>query len=338
MYLSSNIKCTGKGTGRGKGKGKAHQVAAAPGPGEGMTSDDLWSRWQGMGKSWVLEFYGRHRSEYWACFSNFYEAPFVFVVPPQFCALPLTNEERTVCCDFSEKAIMVCKAAIMGDRQSYVKIAASKHSQAKVKSMGREVKGFKDDVWKNVVCSVAYEVVYQKFLKSDGLQARLLETEDWLICEATKNDANWGIGNDKGDPRNQNPSKWRGTNVLGWALMEARSTLRREAEEKYRVPVPAPAAADVTHVNSPQSELSKDEKTCLKTAKKAREILRLEQRARSGEVLDATQLNKLEGAAETFSALLSLVVDLPADSEVRQRNDELLTSVEVVLKGGNGRL
>lgn len=179
----------------------------------------------------VIEFYG-HRSGSWACFSNFYDQrPFDFVLPPELCALPLAEAERTVSCTFSEKAIMLCKAAAFGDNRSFQQMCASR-DPADCKRLGRNVRGFDDKVWRRIVCSVAFEVVWQKFSKSPELQQCLLGTGEKLIVEATRNDTNWGIGLDIGDPRTRDPSQWLGTNMLGWALMETRGALRRqEAEE-----------------------------------------------------------------------------------------------------------
>ena len=54
-----------------------------------------------------------------------------------------------------------------------------------------------------------------------------LSDRDALLAEATSRDPNWGIGLDRGHPDVQQPARWRGTNILGWALMEARDELRR---------------------------------------------------------------------------------------------------------------
>merc|ERR1712025_1083908 len=72
----------------------------------------------------------------------------------------------------------------------------------------------------------AFQVVYQKFSKTSSIRGVLLGTDDRLIAEATRQDRNWGIGIDVGDPRVQIPCKWQGANILGWALMEARAALR----------------------------------------------------------------------------------------------------------------
>ena len=71
--------------------------------------------------------------------------------------------------------------------------------------MGRQVKGFEERKWMEKECSVAFQVVYQKFSKINALQDVLLSTEDFVLAEATSNDRNWGIGLDKGDKRAQNP-------------------------------------------------------------------------------------------------------------------------------------
>lgn len=199
------------------------------GPGYNMTPQKLKALWSKMGPSHVLEFYGHgaHAGKL-AAFSNFYDqshSPFDFEVPVEFCACELEASERVVCCEFSEKAIMLCKAAAMGDHRSYHLIRATRWP-SDAKALGRQVVGFDDSIWSRIVCSVAFEVVYQKFSKSPELKETLLETGDRVIAEATRNDRIWGIGLDIGDPRCRHPQKWKGTNVLGWALMETRGAMR----------------------------------------------------------------------------------------------------------------
>jgi len=183
----------------------------------------------------VVEFYGHGpRAGTYRCFSNFFDqssSPMMFEVPAQLCrgdAADLSREERYVECAYSEKAIMLCKAALLGDRKSYDAIAAldrnSRPDQAK--RMGRNVQGWDQALWEQNVCLVAFEVVHQKFSKSKDLQRVLLDTGDALIAEATRNDVNWGIGIDVGDDRVKYPARWCGTNILGWALMESRKALR----------------------------------------------------------------------------------------------------------------
>ena len=38
----------------------------------------------------------------------------------------------------------------------------------------------------------------------------------------------WGIGIGSKNPNTQNKNEWKGTNILGWALMEARESLNKK--------------------------------------------------------------------------------------------------------------
>jgi len=194
-----------------------------------MTPAILWDRWVSTVPSDVVEFYGHGWSNgAQACFSNFFDqsdAPFDFELPVELCAISLSPAERKVSCEFSEKAIMLCKAAVMGDRQTFNRLRKTREP-SKAKKLGRQVQGFSQDVWDAVVCSVAFEVVFQKFLKTPKLQPILLATGDSILAEATRNDIVWGIGLDRGDPLCRTQVLWKGSNVLGWALMETRFALR----------------------------------------------------------------------------------------------------------------
>merc|ERR1719253_1225785 len=112
----------------------------------------------------------------------------------------------------------------MGDAETYAKICVAQ-SPAAAKALGRRVRDFDCELWDRVVCRVAYHAVYEKFSQSPELRETLLRTGDSLIAEATRNDRIWGIGIDVGDERVLEPSRWAGSNILGWALMSARGTL-----------------------------------------------------------------------------------------------------------------
>jgi ribA/ribD-fused uncharacterized protein len=206
---------------------------AAANPGLGLTPTDLVIRWVGMkSREDVFEFYGHNWKDAGesACFSNFYDQkrfPFTFRVPREWCNCELSEKERTVSCNFSEKAIMLCKAAVMGDYETYAKIAKATNPST-AKQYGREVNNFKQVRWDGIVCAVAYLTVFEKFRQNSGLRKILLATENRIIAETTRRDAIWGIGVDIGDPRAKVPARWCGTNILGWALMEARNTLAIE--------------------------------------------------------------------------------------------------------------
>jgi len=211
---------------------RAFAIQPLPGPGFKLTASDLSARWAVL--TWrheVVAFKGRdervQRTEA-RCLSNFYdEEPFLYEIPVAFCVrLGLSASDRSIKCLFSEKAIMLCKAAIMGDSDSYRRIVAA-DTPFEAKQLGKSVDNWDDAQWQHVLCSVAFDVVWQKFSKTPALQSTLLATGNSLIAEATRADRVWGIGLDKGSPEIQKPSQWRGANILGWALMEVRAELRR---------------------------------------------------------------------------------------------------------------
>jgi len=167
----------------------------------------------------------------WAVFSNFFvqgqwPGAFDFQVPLAFCACDISEQERVVTCDFSEKAIMLCKAAASGDMNTYRMIAKAERPQdAKhLASRNGPLRGFDQDLWSRIDCSVAFQVVFQKFSKTPELKNILLKYEG-LYAEMTSNDVNWGTGIDRRDPLKTDPSKWKGDNMLGWALTEVRALL-----------------------------------------------------------------------------------------------------------------
>ena len=60
----------------------------------------------------------------------------------------------------------------------------------------------------------------------------LLSTGDSVLVEASPYDAIWGIRLAASSPEAQDPMKWRGQNLLGFALMEVRDELRRVTQNE----------------------------------------------------------------------------------------------------------
>lgn len=190
----------------------------------------------------VVEFIG-HGKFY--CFSNFYPMnPVPFTVPDSCWNRFISSNnpeqfERTTLVNFSEKSIMLSKAAAMGDGESYNRIRAA-DTPLHCKGLGRCVSPFNEEIWQSVLIEVAFETVYQKFkglkalseMKDDESLRKeydiLMSTGDALIAETNPGDRIWGIGRRGGHPDCQDPRKWSNGNVLGFALMKARDRLRME--------------------------------------------------------------------------------------------------------------
>merc|ERR1719504_531864 len=76
---------------------------------------DLWRRTSVAPGSEVVLFYGHHDAAENPWFSNFFrhdDTPFTFSIPA-WCGI--YGGQETVPIEFSEKAIMLCKASLMGD-------------------------------------------------------------------------------------------------------------------------------------------------------------------------------------------------------------------------------
>ena len=66
-----------------------------------------------------------------------------------------------------------------------------------------------------------------KFAEHDDLRAFLLSTGARVLVEASPHDTIWAsaMAASNPDANAKNPSKWRGRNLLGFALMDARAKI-----------------------------------------------------------------------------------------------------------------
>ena len=160
-------------------------------------------------------------------FSNFYISakPFLFHLPPACCS---TGTPPHFYIQDAETGIMLCKAWKFGDHDA-VNMLLEPHTPLEAKKIGRRVQGFDESAWETVVEDVARAVVRAKFSADPALKNELLATGDRAIAEASPTDAKWGIGVSARAASAQDPSQWRGRNILGRALEDIRRELRSEA-------------------------------------------------------------------------------------------------------------
>tara|TARA_A100001015_G_C14804576_1_gene638357 strand:- start:341 stop:757 length:417 start_codon:yes stop_codon:yes gene_type:complete len=123
--------------------------------------------------------------------------------------------------DFSEKALMACKAAFFCDHESYTKIINAK-TPSECKKLGRRVKKFDEQTWSEFREFFAFEILKCKFKSNVDMMNILLSTGKNILAEASATDRIWGIGLSESDPRAYNPDQWKGTNLLGKILMRVR--------------------------------------------------------------------------------------------------------------------
>eukprot|EP00405_Crypthecodinium_cohnii_P018048 CAMPEP_0206451818 /NCGR_PEP_ID=MMETSP0324_2-20121206/19575_1 /ASSEMBLY_ACC=CAM_ASM_000836 /TAXON_ID=2866 /ORGANISM="Crypthecodinium cohnii, Strain Seligo" /LENGTH=617 /DNA_ID=CAMNT_0053921787 /DNA_START=297 /DNA_END=2150 /DNA_ORIENTATION=- len=201
----------------------------------------------------ITAFYGHGAGNKYREFSNFYWSPFDFTMP-EF-ARCLEGMPTQIHCEYSEKAIMLMKAALMGDAESFRKIMQSKEP-FETKQLGRGVQNFRDDIWNKHLEQVAYEVVRQKFESTSELRETLLSTGEDIIVEAAPTDCIWGVGLGVQDKDTYDPKKWRGENVLGYALMQARDHLRGKSpafrSSMAQQQPPLPPSSQTAHSEKPE--------------------------------------------------------------------------------------
>ncbi|SMF82899.1 NADAR family protein [Streptomyces sp. Amel2xC10] len=125
----------------------------------------------------------------------------------------------------AEHWMMAEKARLFGDAEAErLALAAGHPSQAK--KAGRLVRGFDDTVWERERFRIVVEGSVHKFASNPGLRSFLLSTGERVLVEASPVDRVWGIGLAADDEAALDPQRWRGRNLLGFALMEARRRLR----------------------------------------------------------------------------------------------------------------
>jgi ribA/ribD-fused uncharacterized protein len=125
----------------------------------------------------------------------------------------------------AEHWMMAHKARLFGDEKSFERIIAAVHPH-EAKNLGRQVRGFDEDTWVAHRSEIVMAGNIAKFGQDPALRDYLLGTGRRILVEASPLDRIWGIGLSAEDERAASPSRWRGLNLLGFALMEARARLR----------------------------------------------------------------------------------------------------------------
>ncbi|MGW2396495.1 NADAR family protein [Kitasatospora sp. NPDC001664] len=124
----------------------------------------------------------------------------------------------------AEHWMMAGKARLFGDEEMLARVLAA-NSAAEAKKFGRMVRGFDGDRWDAECFELVVRGNVAKFGQDEALRGYLLGTSGRVLVEASPLDRIWGIGLPADDDRATRPADWRGLNLLGFALMEARARL-----------------------------------------------------------------------------------------------------------------
>jgi ribA/ribD-fused uncharacterized protein len=145
-----------------------------------------------------------------ACFSQWYATPF---------------EVDGVRYATVEHWMMAAKARLFGDADALALVFAN-DDPAAAKAAGRGVRGFDEALWVERRFDLVVRGNSAKFGQHPSLKAFLIGTGSQVLVEASPVDPIWGIGLAAADRQAQDPMHWRGQNLLGFALMAVRETLR----------------------------------------------------------------------------------------------------------------
>ena len=134
---------------------------------------------------------------------------------------PCQFEADSVTYTSAEQYMMAEKARLFGDEEIRAEILNTSDPR-KCKALGRKVRNFDKAVWNKEKEHIVRKGNTKKFLQNSALRSFLLSTGDKVLVEASPTDRVWGIGLGKNNPDALDPQKWRGQNLLGFALMNVR--------------------------------------------------------------------------------------------------------------------
>jgi len=146
-----------------------------------------------------------------SCFSQWWPAPFIVDGTTYATA---------------EHWMMAKKALLFDDKKSFDSIITA-NTPATAKKLGRAVKNFNAGIWTSKAFELVTEGNLHKFSQHEALKQFLLQTSDKILVEASPVDFIWGIGLSLESDHANDPFKWKGTNLLGFALMEVRDQLKK---------------------------------------------------------------------------------------------------------------
>lgn len=124
-----------------------------------------------------------------------------------------------------EQFMMYRKAICFCDNETAAQILKT-DDVVHIKELGRSVSEYNDNYWNGVRQITIYEGLLAKFTQNQKLKEQLKATGDAILAECAVKDCIWGIGLSMNDPNRLDQTKWKGQNLLGYALMMVRYRLR----------------------------------------------------------------------------------------------------------------
>ena len=125
----------------------------------------------------------------------------------------------------AEQYMMAQKALLFNDEEVFGEIMAATNPRD-YKKLGRKIRNFDPKVWDEKKYEIVVNGNKAKFGQNAELKEYLLSTGTAILAEASPYDKIWGIGLYPSNAAKGTVDDWRGENLLGFALMEVRDSLR----------------------------------------------------------------------------------------------------------------
>lgn len=104
--------------------------------------------------------------------------------------------------------------------------------QKKFKDLGKEVKNFNEEKWKEKRVPIITVGNREKYSQNTSLKEQLLATDDKTLVEASPYDRVYGIGLNKNSKEAQDRTQWKGLNLLGEAITNVKTKMQEEQAQK----------------------------------------------------------------------------------------------------------
>ena len=138
---------------------------------------------------------------------------------------------------FAEQFMMAKKAELFNDVEILPQIMMASDART-IKRLGREVKNFDPAVWNEKKFEIVVQGNLAKFSQNHDLRDFILSTGDRILVEASPYDKIWGIGMNESSQDAIFPERWKGQNLLGFALMKVRAILDNLMGQEIKADAP----------------------------------------------------------------------------------------------------
>jgi len=123
--------------------------------------------------------------------------------------------------------MMMHKAKVFGAIDIYNEMKTFNNASA-IKQLGREIPNLSDTIWDKHKLEIVERANYLKFTQNNDLLKKMIEHKDLVIVEASPKDKIWGIGLHFDNDNVLDETKWKGQNLLGKCIMNARDKILKE--------------------------------------------------------------------------------------------------------------